>query len=137
MIDGEHFEQIASEHTWALYRQRIVERANEQMRVRYFSSDANIGSEILKRRRKGLSPQNLFMLQQGWSPIAWERKPGLHFEISELSMAALGESGLDPEIDQMMVDVAEELLAEDADGILTELIQDLITGDGENYEVVE
>lgn len=136
-MSDEHNEEIASGHTWDRYREDIAKRSNLDMRERYLSSDANVGASILQERRKGLSDKNMFMLHQQWSPISWERQPGLHFEISELNMRALGEAALDPEIDQMLVDNAQDLLAENANNILTELIQDLITGDGENYEVID
>ena len=136
-MSDEHNEKIASERTWNRYREDIAKQANLDMRERFLSSDANVGTSILQERRKGLNAKNMFLLQQGWSPISWERQSGLHFEISELNMRALGEAALDPEIDQMIVDIAEDLLAENANDILTELIQDLITGDGENYEVID
>ena len=128
---------IQVDRVWDLYRQKITQDANIWMRDRFLGSDALVGSEILRRRRKGLSPQNMFILQQSWSPISWERSPGLSFEISEINMAAMGEDALDPEIDMMLVDAARAALADNYGGILEQVIQDLIHGDSENFEVVD
>lgn len=126
-----------SDRAWDLYRQKIVEDANVWMRNRFLGSDATMGSEILKKRKKGLSPQNMFILRQSWSPISWERTYGLRFEISEMNMAAMGEDALDPEIDLMLVDAARSALIENHANVVEQMIQDLISGDTRNFEVVD
>ena len=120
-----------SADSWNKYRGRITELANDAMRVRYLSSDANVGSSILQARKKGLSDQNLFALRQGWSPISWEPRAGLHFEISELNMMALGASGLDPEIDQIMVDSATEAAIENHGDIISAFLYEAVHGAAE------
>jgi hypothetical protein len=121
---------------WREYGTEIRERANISMREMYLSSDANLGSEILKARKKALSSGNMFTLLQSWSPIAFlSSRPGLQFEISEISMMSMGESALDPEIDETVMNATIDVISEDFEGMLSTLIQGAVDGPSEYFEV--
>ncbi len=117
---------MSNDQSWRAFKERVVQLSNEAMRARYMSTDAGVGSEILQARKKGLSSENMFQLRQKWSPIAWPHSDGLDFEISPLSARTLGQSMLDPEIDQMLVDATRQAITENVGDILTTLLADTI-----------